>query len=103
MLGNAGPRNDMCTLPRCAPDCRELHAIAVLRHPDHLAAGVTAGSAAVCLLESVLPLREIVRAPILGKVPAAGSWIVVLLITLLGWALCFFLFQRYRRRIAYWM
>ena len=46
---------------------------------------------------------EIVRAPILGKVPAAGSWIVVLLITLLGWALCFFLFQRYRRRIAYWM
>jgi len=46
---------------------------------------------------------EILRAPLLGNVPAATTWLVVAAITLLGSSLTFLLFRRYRRRIAYWL
>jgi len=46
---------------------------------------------------------EIVRAPLLGDVPAITSWIVVAVITVAGWMCCFLFFRRYRRRIAYWL
>ena len=46
---------------------------------------------------------EIVRSPLLGQLPSANSWLMVVLATILGWALAIFLFSRFRRRIAYWL
>ncbi|HEX7928999.1 MAG TPA: ABC transporter permease, partial [bacterium] len=46
---------------------------------------------------------EILRAPLLGQAPPEVSWYVVLAITVLGWAVAFELFRRYRWRIAYWV
>jgi ABC-type polysaccharide/polyol phosphate export permease len=45
----------------------------------------------------------IVRDPLLGKPPAAESWFIVGLATICGWSLAFYLFARFRRRIAYWL
>ena len=45
----------------------------------------------------------LVRAPMLGEVPALDSWLVVLGITAGGWLATFALFCGYRRRIAYWV
>ena len=46
---------------------------------------------------------EVVRAPLLGKVPGLVSWLAVLGITLGGWIVAFEFFRRYRWRIAYWV
>ena len=48
-------------------------------------------------------LLEVVRAPLLGEVPAAGSWIAVGAITVAGWAGALVLYARCRGRIAYWL
>ena len=45
---------------------------------------------------------ELVRAPLLGEVPAATTWLVVGLITVVGWGVTFVFFDRFRKRIAYW-
>lgn len=46
---------------------------------------------------------EIIRDPLLGKSPAAWSWIMVVITTFAGWALALYLFSRFRQRIAYWL
>jgi ABC-type polysaccharide/polyol phosphate export permease len=46
---------------------------------------------------------EVVRAPLLGQVPAGVTWLIVSALAVGGWAFTFFLFQRFRRRIAYWL
>lgn len=46
---------------------------------------------------------ELVRAPLLGEVPPAASWLIVMLITAGGFALALLAFARYRARIAYWV
>ena len=46
---------------------------------------------------------EVVRAPLLGQTPALLSWFVVFGVTIVGWIFTFVLFQRFRRRIAYWV
>ena len=48
-------------------------------------------------------LLEVVRAPLLGEVPAAGSWVVVGTMTVAGWAGALALYVRCRGRIAYWL
>ncbi len=48
-------------------------------------------------------LLEVVRAPLLGELPAAASWGAVGAITVLGWALALVLYARCRARIAYWL
>jgi ABC-type polysaccharide/polyol phosphate export permease len=45
---------------------------------------------------------DIVRAPLLGKIPSVESYAAVALITLAGWSLTYLFFHRFRRRIAYW-
>src|SRR5713101_6402795 len=45
---------------------------------------------------------EIVRAPLLGEVPAVMTWIAVAIITVVGWGVTFVFFDRFRKRIAYW-
>jgi ABC-type polysaccharide/polyol phosphate export permease len=45
---------------------------------------------------------DLVRAPLLGKVPSAVSYLVVLVVTLLGWTLTYRVFRHFRKRISYW-
>jgi ABC-type polysaccharide/polyol phosphate export permease len=47
-------------------------------------------------------LVNVVRSPLLGKVPETASYVVVVLITLGGWYLTYIVLRRFRRRIAYW-
>lgn len=46
---------------------------------------------------------DLVRAPMLGKVPALNSYIIVVLLAVVGWAFALWFFGRYRRRIIYWL
>ena len=47
-------------------------------------------------------LVQIVRAPLLGQMPSALSYAVVILVAVVGWALTYFLFKQFRKRMAYW-
>lgn len=51
----------------------------------------------------IFHLVEVVRAPLLGRQPAALSWIVVGGMVALGWLASFALFRRFRGRVAYWV
>jgi len=48
-------------------------------------------------------LVEIVRAPLLGSIPPLSVWLATIGITLAGWVVAFYFFQRFRWRIAYWV
>jgi hypothetical protein len=41
-------------------------------------------------------------APLVGSAPAMYSWIVLLIITVRGYTPTFWLFAKFRPRIAYW-
>jgi ABC-type polysaccharide/polyol phosphate export permease len=47
-------------------------------------------------------LVDIVRAPLLGKVPGITSYVVVVLIAAGGWYLTYLMLRQFRRRISYW-
>jgi len=47
-------------------------------------------------------LIEIVRAPLIGQVPDASSYLAVLVITIAGWGAAYAVFSMFRRRLAYW-
>lgn len=46
---------------------------------------------------------EIVRGPVIGKMPSPTNYLVVLLTTGVGWTLSMLLFQRFRHRVTYWL
>jgi ABC-type polysaccharide/polyol phosphate export permease len=46
---------------------------------------------------------EVVRAPLMGLPVPTTSWLAILMITAMGFAVAFALFARYRARIAYWV
>lgn len=46
---------------------------------------------------------ELTREPLLGNAPSLTSWLVVIILLLLGWGIALLVFFRYRNRIAYWM
>lgn len=48
-------------------------------------------------------ILELLRAPLLGSVPAMMSWLIVGAITILGWGLTLLMFARVKKRIAYWL
>jgi ABC-type polysaccharide/polyol phosphate export permease len=53
-------------------------------------------------LNPLYHLIEVVRAPLIGLVPPASSYIAVLVMAALGWLGTYALFSAFRRRIAYW-
>jgi len=60
----------------------------------------------VALLADLNPLYHliaIVRDPMLGVAPAPTQWIVVLAITVAGWALLIRVMTKFRHRIVYWI
>ncbi len=54
-------------------------------------------------INPIYHFMEVVRAPLLGQLPAPLSWPVVCLVTVVGFAGTVALFARYRSRIAYWV
>jgi len=46
---------------------------------------------------------ELTRGPLLGNIPSLTSWLVVILLLLVGWGITLMFFFRFRNRIAYWI
>jgi ABC-2 type transport system permease protein len=46
---------------------------------------------------------EIIRRPLLGQDQFLRHWVVVLVITVVGWAVTMFVVRRYRSRVSYWV
>ncbi|GAB3199801.1 ABC transporter permease [Geodermatophilus arenarius] len=46
---------------------------------------------------------EIIRRPLLGQDQELRYWVVVLAITVAGWAFTMFVLRRYRSRVSYWV
>jgi ABC-2 type transport system permease protein len=54
-------------------------------------------------LNPFLHFVEILRRPMLGQPQELRFWIVVLVITVVGWALTLVALRRYRARVSYWV
>jgi lipopolysaccharide transport system permease protein len=48
-------------------------------------------------------LLSIVREPLLGIMPSATNWLVSIMMALIGWVFALVFFNRYRKRIPYWL
>lgn len=59
--------------------------------------------ARIAKLNPFLHYVEILREPMLGQPILWSSWMVVGVLTVLGWALTFVLYRNYRSRISYWV
>ena len=59
--------------------------------------------AAFIQLNPFFHLISVVRAPLLGGLPAAHSWWLVTAMAVVGWAFALLFFGRYRRRVPYWL
>lgn len=62
-----------------------------------------ASRARIAEFNPLLHFLEIIRAPMLGQPQHLRHWIVVLVITVVGWALTLLVMRRYRARVAYWV
>lgn len=54
-------------------------------------------------LNPFLHFLEMIRRPMLGEPQLWRHWAVVLVITVLGWALALWALRRYRARVSYWV
>lgn len=48
-------------------------------------------------------LLELVRTPLLGEIPAFATWVIIGMMTVVGWGVTLPIFTRYRSRIAFWV
>jgi ABC-type polysaccharide/polyol phosphate export permease len=46
---------------------------------------------------------ELIRAPLLGQVPPALTWMLALAVTAVGCLVTWLFFVRFRRRVVYWL
>jgi ABC-type polysaccharide/polyol phosphate export permease len=51
----------------------------------------------------IYQLVDLVRSPLLNKLPAGWSWEYALVFAIVGWALALYMYGMFRRRIAYWL
>jgi ABC-2 type transport system permease protein len=72
-------------------------------YQDLLDNPAVAGRARLVEFNPLLHFIEIVRQPLLGEEQHLRHWIVVLVITVVGWALTFAVVRRFRSRVAYWV
>lgn len=54
-------------------------------------------------LNPVHHFLEITRGPMLGELPKLDSWIFCMALAIAGWLFAIFVFNRYMRRLAYWL
>ena len=76
---------------------RELDMLARHRNPD------IADRARLAEFNPFLHFLEIVRRPLLGQDQVWRHWVVVIAITVIGWALTMIVMRRYRSRVSYWV
>ena len=57
----------------------------------------------IAALNPLFAAIDVVRAPLLGAATARSSWIVLIIMTILGCSVTFAAFARFRTRIAYWI
>ena len=57
----------------------------------------------IATLNPFFHMIELVRAPLLGSIPALQSYVAVLVITLINFVVVGIFFARFRSRIAYWV
>lgn len=53
-------------------------------------------------LNPLYHVLDVVRAPLVGRVPDATSYGVMIVMTIAGWWVTYAMFKRFRKRIAYW-
>jgi homopolymeric O-antigen transport system permease protein len=46
---------------------------------------------------------QIIRGPLIGQAVSIWSWVVVLVISVVGWALALLVLRNYRSRVSYWV
>lgn len=46
---------------------------------------------------------QVVRSPLLGELPTLTNWMVLTVMTFLGWIIALTFFGHYRKRVAYWL
>ena len=54
-------------------------------------------------LNPLMHYLDIVRAPLLGAPQELRHWVVVLVLTVLGWAVALLAMRQYRARVSYWV
>ena len=54
-------------------------------------------------LNPLFHLMELVRAPLMGAVPAPESWLFSICFLLFGWVLTLAFFGKFRKRVPYWV
>ncbi len=69
--------------------------------PPHLLTGLT--KLVFVDLNPLFAFINVVREPLLGKTPSLWSYLVILVVTLVGWIMTFRVFSRFRNRIAFWV
>jgi len=57
----------------------------------------------VAHLNPLYHMIELVRAPMLGNVPSALSWLVVIACAIVGWTVAMLLLRRASRRLVFWL
>jgi ABC-2 type transport system permease protein len=72
-------------------------------YDDLLQNAAVAERARLVEFNPLLHFIEIIRQPMLGHEQHLRHWIVVLVITVVGWALTMVALRRYRSRVAYWV
>jgi ABC-2 type transport system permease protein len=72
-------------------------------YDDLLANAAIAERARLVEFNPLLHFIEIIRQPMLGQEQHLRHWIVVLVITVVGWAVTMVALRRYRSRVAYWV
>jgi ABC-2 type transport system permease protein len=63
----------------------------------------TAERARIAELNPFLHFIEIIRRPMLGESLVWHSWVIVLVITVVGWVVTLWALRRYRSRVSYWV
>jgi ABC-type polysaccharide/polyol phosphate export permease len=53
-------------------------------------------------LNPLYHMIDVVRAPLIGKVPGIQSYEVSVLVAVIGWLITYLAFSRFRRRLPYW-
>jgi ABC-type polysaccharide/polyol phosphate export permease len=53
-------------------------------------------------LNPIYRLIDVVRTPLMGEVPTLVSYVGAIAITAVGWAVTYYTFRAFRKRIAYW-
>jgi ABC-type polysaccharide/polyol phosphate export permease len=60
-------------------------------------------TAVLAQLNPMYHLVAIIREPLLGKAPELTHWLIVILITIVGWTLTIQMLTKFRQRIVYWL